>query len=402
MANKTWFSIEARGGAEGAPQTAAIEIYDEIGGWGVSAADFKKEFTSLGDVESIELSVHSPGGSVIDGWAIYNIIKSSKARVTAKIEGLAASMSTVICCAADSIEMPANAFFMVHNPSGFAVGGAEEMRDYADLLDKMEAGIRSAYVSKTGQSDEVIDKLMADETWLTGVEAKELGFVDVVTDALEMAALTGAVSSCAEELSKAGLSVPMSDDMIITAVADEESEEESGEESEEESVDEVEEEVADEVEAEEVVEPVDQAEVSDLDEHGELVTEPQGFVEKVKAAIRGRNNVAALTDHSEMRNTINSLEAKLADSETAIESMRAEVAAKSEELVALRADQASVLDLVTEAGFAPDVAASLPMPDGGDGDEIKAAEAALAEAENKGGREVYAAVKRLQDLRNQQ
>jgi len=286
---------------------------------------------------------------------------------------------------------------MVHDPSGFAVGGADEMRDYADLLDKMESGIRSAYVSKTGQSEEVIDKLMADETWLTGVEAKELGFVDVVTDALEMAALTGAVAACAEELSKAGLSVPMSDEMIITAVADEGSEEESDEESVE-----VEEEVADEVEAEEVVEPVDEAEVSDLDEHGELVTEPQGFVEKVKAAIRGRNNVAALTDHSEMRNTIKSLEAKLADSETAIESMRAEVAAKSDELVALRADQASVLDLVTEAGFAPDVAASLPMPDGGDGDEIKAAEAALAEAESKGGREVYAAVKRLQDLRNKQ
>jgi len=398
MANKTWFSIEARGGAEGAPQTAKIEIYDEIGGWGVSAADFKKEFTGLGDVESIELSIHSPGGSVIDGWAIYNIIKSSKARVVAKIEGLAASMATIVCCAADSIEMPANAFFMVHNPSGFTFGGAEDMRDYADLLDKMEAGIRSAYVSKTGQSEEVIDKLMAEETWLTGVEAKELGFVDVVTDALEMAALTGAVSACAEELSKAGLSVPMSDEMIITAVADEESEEES----EEESVEGVEEEVADEVEAEEVVEPVDQSEVSDLDEHGELVTEPQGFVERVKAAIRGRNNVAALTDHSEMRNTINSLEAKLADSETAIESMRAEVAAKSDELVALRADQASVLDLVTEAGFAPDVAASLPMPDGGDGDEIKAAEAALADAESKGGREVYAAVKRLQDLRNQQ
>ena len=65
----------------------------------------------------------------------------------------------------------------------------------------------------------------------------------------------------------------------------------------------------------------------------------------------------------------------------------------------MRANQASVLDLVTEAGFAPEEAASLPVPDAGDGDEIKAAEAALAEVEGKGGREVYAAVKRLQEAR---
>ena len=121
---------------------------------------------------------------------------------------------------------------MIHDPSGLAVGGAEDMRDYADLLDKMEAGIRAAYVGKTGLSEEVIDELMAKETWLTGTEAKELGFVDEVTDALEMAALNGVVQACSADLEKAGLKLPIA---------------QCGEEAAEEEVEEVAEEVAEEV-----------------------------------------------------------------------------------------------------------------------------------------------------------
>ena len=208
MAAKSWFKMECRAAATGAPRSAAIEIYDEIGGWGVSAKDFKDQLDGLGDVDGIELAIHSPGGSVLDGWAIYNLLKGHKAHVVATIDGLAASMATVVAMAADEVRMPENAFFMIHNPSGFAVGGADEMRDYADLLDKMEKGIRAAYVSKSGQSDEYVDALMAQESWFTGTEAMALGFVDTITDALEAAALDGVCEEMRAALKNAVLRPP--------------------------------------------------------------------------------------------------------------------------------------------------------------------------------------------------
>jgi len=390
MATKSWFNIQARSGAEGQPLVAAIEIYDEIGGWGKTAKDFKNELAALGDVEGIELSIHSPGGSVLDGWAIYNLLKASKAHVVAKIDGLAASMATVVAMAADEVHMPENAFFMIHNPSGLAIGGAEEMRDYADLLDKMQGGIRAAYAGKTGLDDDKLDELMAAETWFTGSEAKELGFVDVVTDALEMAALDGLVASCAEDLTKSGLNLPDNH-------------------AEVEEIEEIE---------ETIEEPV-----SDLTEHGELIEEevtevaeeiseeivdevaepPAGIVERVKAALIGRSGGSdARAELAELHSRYTTLEAKLAESAEIVDSLRADVAAKEENLQAMSAERQTVLDLVTEAGFAPEAAAELPMPDGDDVGELASAEAAVQAASAKGGAELYTAVKRLQELREKE
>ena len=382
MAKKSWFTIEARGGAEGAPQTAAIDIYDEIGGWGVTAKDFKNALADVGEVDGIELNIHSPGGSVLDGWAIYNMLKSSPAHVVANVDGLCASMATVVCMAADEVRMPENAFFMIHNPSGLAIGGAEDMREYADLLDKMQGGIRAAYVGKTGKTDEEIDELMAAETWFTGSEAAEMGFVDVVTDALEMAAMNDVLSACAEDLQKNGIHVPTLAASIEAADAVEE------------VPDEVIEEVIDAVDAEQTADEVEQ---SDLDAGGELIEEPadeveeepadeveedapQGFVDRVKAALLGQVKISdqadALAEVAELRGKIKALNTVIDESAVLMDGLRAEVAAKDLELTTMRAEQASVIDLVTEAGFAPEEAADLPMPDSGDGDGVEAAEAA--------------------------
>ena len=96
----------------------------------MTARDFKSELEALGDVEEIDMLIHTPGGSVLEGWAIYNLVKNHPAKVSARIGGLAASMGTVIAMAADTVEMPDNAFFMIHNPSGVSMGDADEMRDY--------------------------------------------------------------------------------------------------------------------------------------------------------------------------------------------------------------------------------------------------------------------------------
>jgi hypothetical protein len=129
---KTWYQIKAKSDK---PKAADISIYDEIGMWGVSASAFMRDLRSMGELDEINLSIHSPGGDVLDGWAIYNALKNNKAKVTARVEGLAASMASVILMAADEIEIPENAYVMIHNPWGVAIGDAEELRDTAELIE---------------------------------------------------------------------------------------------------------------------------------------------------------------------------------------------------------------------------------------------------------------------------
>lgn len=196
---KKWFSIEARTeGAKGAENNVAkVSIHDVIG-WGVTVKDFAAELRALGDVARIDLSIHSPGGSVTDGWAIYNILKAHPAPVHARVEGLAASMASVILMAADEIAMPANAYVMIHNPHVSGLEAAdlrdiaedvvEELTTTAELLDKMRVGIVGAYAARTGLDEEAIGKMMDKGTWIDGKEAADLGFADVVEDDVAAAA----------------------------------------------------------------------------------------------------------------------------------------------------------------------------------------------------------------------
>ena len=185
MSNKTWYQIKAKADK---PKSADISIHDEIGLWGISASAFMRDLRGMGELDEINLSIHSPGGDVLDGWAIYNSLKSNKARVTARVEGLAASMASVILMAADTVEIPENAYIMIHNPWGFAMGDAEEMRDTADLLDKLGNGLVNAYASRTGNDEDEIREMMSAETWMDGKEAVERGFADKLIGAVALSA----------------------------------------------------------------------------------------------------------------------------------------------------------------------------------------------------------------------
>jgi ATP-dependent Clp endopeptidase proteolytic subunit ClpP len=182
---KTWYQIQAK---KDKPKAAEISIHDEIGLWGVSASAFMRDLRGMGELDEIHLSIHSPGGDVLDGWAIYNSLKNSKAKITARVEGLAASMASVILMAADTVEIPENAYVMIHNPWGLAVGDAEEMRDTADLLDKLGNGLVNAYTSRTGNSEKDIREMMDAETWMDGREAVERGFADKLLDGVALSA----------------------------------------------------------------------------------------------------------------------------------------------------------------------------------------------------------------------
>lgn len=179
---KTWFEMKSAGNS-----TAEISIYDEIGAWGVTAKDFITEFKAL-SADNITLFVNSPGGSVFDALAIYNTISKCGKKVTAKVMGVAASAASFIVMAADHIEMPENSFLMIHNPMGMNFGNADDMREMAEVLDKMAASLTNVYVARSGQPVEKVKELLDAETWLTADEAKELGFCDEVTANMKLAA----------------------------------------------------------------------------------------------------------------------------------------------------------------------------------------------------------------------
>lgn len=186
---KTWFRCERSITNNEDGDTALISIYDEIGIWGVTAKDFRDELKSLGSgIKNIELSINSPGGEVFDGLAIHNLLARNKAKVTVRIDGLAASIASVIAMAGDEIIMPSNALMMIHDPSGLVVGTSRDMRELADALDKIKEGLISAYAGKSNMDRDEIADMMADEVWLTADEAIAMGFADVLEKPMRMAA----------------------------------------------------------------------------------------------------------------------------------------------------------------------------------------------------------------------
>lgn len=188
LARGDWWQIRARSEAEkDEPTHAEVLIYAEIGEsfWGesVTAKDFVAQLEDLPEsVQTIDLRLNSPGGSVTDGRAIYNALKRHPAKVTAYVDGLAASMASEIMLASERVMIAENAFIMIHNPWGMAVGDAEEMRKAADLLDKMRSSMIKRYAAKSGRSEKEIGKAVDAETWFEGQEAVEFGLADEVYD----------------------------------------------------------------------------------------------------------------------------------------------------------------------------------------------------------------------------
>ena|GEM_PF-372086 len=156
-----------------------IYLYDVIGGWGVSGANFVKEIASI--KSHITLHIHSPGGNVADGIAIYNTLKTRD--VTVIIEGMAASMASVVALAGKTVKMYSNALMMIHKPWMEAQGDSEDMRKNAERLDTLEDILIGIYQSKTNLSTEDLKSMLSQETWLTASEALEKGFIDEIVEA---------------------------------------------------------------------------------------------------------------------------------------------------------------------------------------------------------------------------
>jgi ATP-dependent Clp endopeptidase proteolytic subunit ClpP len=191
MAKESWFNISNSADLEPRNEggrVARVDIMGPIGGWDVSGSEFLRELKDLGDVDSIDLRIHSPGGSVLDGWAIANGIKNHPAHVVATVEGLAASMGSVVLLSADEIQVPQNAYVMIHNVSGGAFGEAEELESMAALMRKLQDDVTDFYANATGKDREEIAEMMAAETWMNGEDAVEHGFATRVLEPVKAAA----------------------------------------------------------------------------------------------------------------------------------------------------------------------------------------------------------------------
>lgn len=171
------FTIQARG-----TNAAEIRIFDPIGdnflGSGLTAKALDDQLQALGEVQEISIRINSPGGSVDDGITIFNALKAHPANKTVTVEGLAASIASVVAMVGDKIRMAEGAMLMIHNPWTLAAGDAEDLHKAAAVLEKYADRLVDIYSRRTGQKAARIRELMDEETWLSGAEAIALGFAD--------------------------------------------------------------------------------------------------------------------------------------------------------------------------------------------------------------------------------
>lgn len=207
-----WYDIKARANASG-EQSAEVFIMGDIGEswWGesVAAVDFVKEIAAL-DVSALTVRINSYGGSVSDGLAIYNALRRHKATVTTAIDGVAMSIASLIAMAGDEVEMAENAILMIHAPWGGLMGNSKEMRDYADVLDKMAGAMATSYAARSGKSIDDMLALLTDgeDHYYTADEALAEGFVTATTPALAIAASAKEITQPAFWAARAKASAP--------------------------------------------------------------------------------------------------------------------------------------------------------------------------------------------------
>ena len=152
----------------------------------VSASGFVAALGSL-DADSLDVFINSGGGSVFDGVAIYTALSRHKAHVSVTVDGLAASIASVIAMAGDKVTMAENATMMIHDPWTVAVGNSSDMRKQADVLDIVKDSMIGAY-KRSSLSEQEIRDAMTAETWYTAESAVAAGFADGLSAPNKMAA----------------------------------------------------------------------------------------------------------------------------------------------------------------------------------------------------------------------
>ena len=168
-----------------------IFVYDVVSGkgQGVSSKEITDQIAKFNSRDAVNVRINSPGGSVFEGLAIYNALRRHPGKVIVDIDAQALSIASVIAMAGDEIRIANNAWVMVHQPWSNQGGTADQLRREADLIDGVEEKLIAIYISRTGQSIDSIETMMAKETWMNAQRAKDLGFADTITENSAIAAM---------------------------------------------------------------------------------------------------------------------------------------------------------------------------------------------------------------------
>jgi ATP-dependent protease ClpP protease subunit len=170
-----WYRVSNTAG-----QAPEIFIYDEIGYWGTASNDFVKDLAMLAEEPRLVINMNSPGGDVFDGIAIYQALLDHPAEIVVKVNGLAASIASVIAMAGDRVIMGARSQIMIHEGFTFASGDAASMRKTADMLDRISDSIAAVYADRAGEEPAVWRNRMREETWYSAEEAVAAGLADEI------------------------------------------------------------------------------------------------------------------------------------------------------------------------------------------------------------------------------
>jgi ATP-dependent protease ClpP protease subunit len=180
-----WYRVE-----NSMPGTAPeIFIYDEIGYWGTASNEFVKDLALLADEPKLIINMNSPGGDVFDGIAIYQALLDHPAEVVIKVNGLAASIASVIAMAGDRVIMGARSQIMIHEGFTFASGDAATMRKTADMLDRISDSIAAVYADRASGDPAMWRNRMREETWFSAEEAVAAGLADEIEGRKEKSVL---------------------------------------------------------------------------------------------------------------------------------------------------------------------------------------------------------------------
>lgn len=151
----------------------------------VRADDVQKKLDAArGD--NLDIRINSVGGSVFQGTAIYNSMRSYQrkypaARIEITITGLAASMASYLAALPGArVIAYDNAVWMAHNPSNIAIGDYRDMAKNSEFLSGLASLMRKAYAARSGKSVDDIARMMDETTWLFGDEIRTEGFADEI------------------------------------------------------------------------------------------------------------------------------------------------------------------------------------------------------------------------------
>ncbi|MCE5089221.1 head maturation protease, ClpP-related [Staphylococcus devriesei] len=173
-----------------------IDIYGlidgtTIEGMTISPQTVRDQLKAMGDVDEVIVNINSNGGDVFSGVTIYNMLRRFDAHIIVNVDGLAASIASVIAMAGDTVNMPGNAMLMIHNAWTIGEGDARSFKKQAEDLERINNVVFNSYVDKNpGIDHALLQDYMDEETWLTAKEAKKLGLIDNITKNSRVAAAT--------------------------------------------------------------------------------------------------------------------------------------------------------------------------------------------------------------------